>query len=148
VGRVRNAEVAVFRVGAKAVGFEILVAVMADRDALFRTRGLCPWRRARPRRGRRRAPALRCANWSAWASMRSAAAVRTFAFGHTRNAISGAHGARQSTRNVRRDVEVVPESGTRCVASRRVNAVARAQAPYVVARPQILGKQRRSKIVS
>src|SRR5437764_11455615 len=34
--RVGNAEVAVPRIGAQAVGLEILVAVMADRDALLR----------------------------------------------------------------------------------------------------------------
>ena len=38
VGGVRNAEVAVFRVGAQAVGLEILFAVMADGDALLRPR--------------------------------------------------------------------------------------------------------------
>ena len=36
VGRVGKAEIAVVRVGAQAVGFEILFAVMADGDALFR----------------------------------------------------------------------------------------------------------------
>ena len=34
----RDAEVAVLRVSAQAVGFEILLAVMADRDALLRPR--------------------------------------------------------------------------------------------------------------
>jgi hypothetical protein len=36
VARLGNAEVAVMRVSAQAVGDKILVAVMADRDALFR----------------------------------------------------------------------------------------------------------------
>ena len=35
-----NAEVAIMRIAAQAVGFEILVAVMADGDALFRPRAL------------------------------------------------------------------------------------------------------------
>ena len=54
VRRVRDAEVAVVRVSAQAVGLEILLAVMADGDALLRPRllgrlGLCapdtplPW---------------------------------------------------------------------------------------------------------
>ena len=38
VGRVRDAEVAVLRVSAQAVGLEILFAVMADGDALLRPR--------------------------------------------------------------------------------------------------------------
>ena len=33
-----NAEIAVLRIGAQAIGFEILFAVMTDGDALFRTR--------------------------------------------------------------------------------------------------------------
>jgi len=36
--RVGNAEIAVLRVGAQAVGLEILLAVMADRDTLFLAR--------------------------------------------------------------------------------------------------------------
>src|SRR5260370_16285996 len=32
----RNAEIAILRIGAQTIGFEILVAVMADSDALFR----------------------------------------------------------------------------------------------------------------
>ena len=36
VARSRDAEIAVLRVGAQAVGLEILFAVMADGDALFR----------------------------------------------------------------------------------------------------------------
>src|SRR6202795_1347829 len=34
----RNAEIAIVRVGAQAIGFEILVAIMTDGDALFRPR--------------------------------------------------------------------------------------------------------------
>ena len=36
VGGIGKAEVAVLRVGAQAVGLEILVTMMADGDALFR----------------------------------------------------------------------------------------------------------------
>ena len=39
MGCIRNAEIAVLRVGAQAVGFEILFAVMADGDAL----AACAW---------------------------------------------------------------------------------------------------------
>src|SRR6478735_3837617 len=52
VRRVRNTEVAVLRVGAQAVGLEILLAVMADRDALLRPNllgRLGLWRRNAPR---------------------------------------------------------------------------------------------------
>ena len=35
VGGVRNPEVAILRIGAQAVGLEILFAVMADGDALL-----------------------------------------------------------------------------------------------------------------
>ena len=50
---VRDAEVAVLRVGAQAVGLEILFAVMADGDALLRPRlldrlGLCGGTRPSP----------------------------------------------------------------------------------------------------
>ena len=38
VRRVRNAEVAILRVSAQAVGLEIFFAVMADGDALLRPR--------------------------------------------------------------------------------------------------------------
>ena len=38
MARLRNAEIAVMRVGAQAVGLEILFAVMADGDALLRPR--------------------------------------------------------------------------------------------------------------
>ena len=53
VGGVRDAEVAVMRVGAQAVGLEILFAVMADGDALLRPRlpgrfGLCGRTRPSP----------------------------------------------------------------------------------------------------
>ena len=40
VGGVRDAEVAILRVSAQAVGLEILFAVMADGDALLRPRFL------------------------------------------------------------------------------------------------------------
>src|ERR1700730_11335480 len=41
VAGVGDAEVAVFRVGAQTISFEILVAIMADGDALFRTSTFC-----------------------------------------------------------------------------------------------------------
>src|SRR6516164_7880467 len=39
-GRVRDAEVAILRIGAQSVGLEILLAVMADGDLLLRPRAL------------------------------------------------------------------------------------------------------------
>src|SRR5258707_6099650 len=42
-----NAEIAVFRVSAQTVGFKVLVAMMADGDALFRTSALLRRRRVR-----------------------------------------------------------------------------------------------------
>ena len=50
VARVGDAEVAVMRVGAQAVGLEILFAVMADGDALLRPRALGFGRCERARR--------------------------------------------------------------------------------------------------
>src|SRR5712672_2396346 len=38
VAGLRNAEIAVLRVSAQAIGFEILLAMMTDGDPLFRTR--------------------------------------------------------------------------------------------------------------
>src|SRR4051812_39890212 len=52
VGGFRDAEVAVLRVSAQAVGLEILLAVMADRDVLLRPNllgRLGLWRRHAPR---------------------------------------------------------------------------------------------------
>src|SRR5260370_30027454 len=46
VARLGNSEVAVFCVSAQTIGFEILVAVMADGDALFRTGAFCRGLRA------------------------------------------------------------------------------------------------------
>src|SRR5258708_28101740 len=46
VVRLGNYEVAVFCVSAQTIGFEILVAVMADGDALFRTGAFCRGLRA------------------------------------------------------------------------------------------------------
>ena len=49
VARSRDAEIAILRVGAQAVGLEILFAVMADGDALFRAlRGFCALARRAP----------------------------------------------------------------------------------------------------
>jgi hypothetical protein len=47
MGCLGNAEIAVMRVGTQTVGLEVLVAIMADGDALFRARAL-DRRRARP----------------------------------------------------------------------------------------------------
>ena len=47
IGRLRNAEVAVVRVGAQPVRRKILITIMADRDALLRPPRLC---RSRVRR--------------------------------------------------------------------------------------------------
>src|SRR5258708_34162455 len=41
LGCIADAEIAVFRVSAQTVGFEVLVAVVADGDALFRTSAFC-----------------------------------------------------------------------------------------------------------
>src|SRR6266446_5575219 len=50
VAGLRNAEIAIVRVGAQAIGFEILVAIVTDGDALLRPRArLCG--RQRPRLG-------------------------------------------------------------------------------------------------
>src|ERR1700682_1612466 len=38
VAGLRNAEIAIMRIGAQAIGFEILVAIVTDGDALFRPR--------------------------------------------------------------------------------------------------------------
>src|SRR5258707_2106367 len=46
VARLGNSEVAVFCVSAQTIGFGILVAVMADGDALFRTGAFCRGLRA------------------------------------------------------------------------------------------------------
>src|SRR6185437_7339005 len=46
VTRIGNAEVAVVRIGAQTVGFKVLVAVMADRDALLWARAFDGRRRA------------------------------------------------------------------------------------------------------
>src|ERR1700694_1137163 len=45
----RNAEIAILRIGAQTIGFEILVAIMADGDALFRASA--PGGGLRPRLG-------------------------------------------------------------------------------------------------
>src|ERR1700687_5393990 len=47
LARLGNPEVAIVRIGAQAIGLEILVAIMADGDALFRPSALCRRRRAR-----------------------------------------------------------------------------------------------------
>src|SRR4051812_5334494 len=47
VGCAGDAEVAIMRVGAKTVGLEILLAVMADRNALLWPPGFWRWRGAR-----------------------------------------------------------------------------------------------------
>src|SRR5712692_7864577 len=41
LGCLANAEIAVFRVGAQTVGFKVLVAIVADGDALFWTSAFC-----------------------------------------------------------------------------------------------------------
>src|SRR5258705_11977245 len=41
LGGLANAEIAVFCVSTQTVGFEVLVAIMADGDALFRPRAFC-----------------------------------------------------------------------------------------------------------
>src|SRR6266404_6408063 len=41
LGCLADAEIAVFRVSTQTVGFKVLVAIMADGDALFRTSALC-----------------------------------------------------------------------------------------------------------
>jgi len=47
MGCLANAEIAVFRVSTQTVGFEILVAIVADGDALFRTSAFCSRHAAR-----------------------------------------------------------------------------------------------------
>src|ERR1700676_3707928 len=46
VRRIGDAEIAIFCISSQAIGDKILVAIMADGDALFRTRPLCGGRRA------------------------------------------------------------------------------------------------------
>src|SRR6266516_7942662 len=48
VGCLANAEIAVFRVSTQTVGFKVLIAIMADGDALLRTSALLRRQRARP----------------------------------------------------------------------------------------------------
>src|SRR5260370_37080179 len=47
LARLGNSEVAIVRIGAQAIGLEVLVAIMADGDALFRPCALYRRRRAR-----------------------------------------------------------------------------------------------------
>src|SRR5258706_11094282 len=47
VAGLRDAEIPIVRVSAQAIGFEILVAIVADGDALLRTNALGGWQRVR-----------------------------------------------------------------------------------------------------